>query len=502
MSTTMETKALILAAGKSSRFKTKKSKLLFNICGRTMIQYPIKVLESLNIPITIVLGHQAEAIQNEILAANPTVPVNFIIQEEQKGTGHAVACTQSDWTEENILILCGDTPLLTTEFITDALENHKKNNADITFCSTIVFDPTGYGRVISSEQGYSIVEERNCTEQERSITLVNAGVYVMKKSFLQNNINKLTPNELTQEIYLVDLIQLASTTGYKVYEHRVAYDFVRGVNTLQELWEVEQIKRSESIKKWMANGVRFELAQSIHIDVDVEIGSGSFIGTGVHLIGKTKIGEECFVAAFSIIEDSIIHNNTTIHSHSVVQGSTIGDNVQIGPFARLRSNVVLGNNVQIGNFVELKSTTIGDNSRTKHLTYLGDATVGENVNIGAGTIVCNYDGIKKNKTIIEDNVFIGSNNTLIAPLVIGKGAYTAGGSTINENVPSESLAIGRSKQELKAGYAEKLRHQLGKKKSTDSYSCSATTQKEESTTSDVAQCFRGAVKTNSELDLS
>ena len=459
---TVPTKAIILAAGKSSRFKTKKSKLLFNICGRTMILYPIKVLESLAIPMTVVLGHQADEVRAEITSAN-VANVEYVIQDEQKGTGHAIACTQATWTEENILILCGDTPLLTPDFIQSLLQSHQQTAAEVTLSTTMVIDPTGYGRVVTTDGKYEIIEERNCTDDQRSITLVNAGVYVMKKSFLEQHINLLQPNTLTGEVYLVDLIKLASDKNLTINEHRVAYDYVRGVNTLQDLWEVEQIQRSQFIKHWMAEGVRFELAQSIHIDINVEIGSGSFIGTGVHLIGNTKIGEECFVAAFSIIEDSIVHNNTTIHSHSVVQSSTLGENVQIGPFARLRSNVVLGDNVQIGNFVELKATTIGNNSRTKHLTYLGDATIGERVNIGAGTIVCNYDGIKKNKTIIEDNVFIGSNNTLIAPLTIGKGAYTAGGSTINENVPAESLAIGRSKQELKAGYAQKIKDQLRKK---------------------------------------
>jgi bifunctional UDP-N-acetylglucosamine pyrophosphorylase/glucosamine-1-phosphate N-acetyltransferase len=236
----------------------------------------------------------------------------------------------------------------------------------------------------------------------------------------------------------------------------VAYDDVRGVNTLQELWEVEQIKRSEFIRHWMANGVRFELAQSIHIDINVKIGAGSFIGTGVHLLGNTTVGEESWIGAFTIVEDSTIGSNTMIHSHTVVQDSVIGDNVHVGPFARLRSNVHVGNSVDIGNFVELKRTTVEDGARAKHLAYLGDATVGKAVNIGAGTVTCNYDGVQKHKTVIEEGVFVGSNNTLIAPIKVGKGAYTAGGSTITSDVPAGSLAIGRARQETKDGYAHKL----------------------------------------------
>ncbi len=493
MITPHNTQAVVLAAGKSSRFKTKKSKLLFSICGRTMVMYPLKALEALNIPATVVLGHQAAQVQEEI--QNHTKhDVQFVIQAEQKGTGDAVATSQAHWKEENILILYGDTPLITSALIADLIKTHQTSKTAISFCTTFVMDATGYGRVIEHDGKFEIVEEKNCTPEQRHITRINTGVYIMKRSFLEQNIGKLTKNSVTGEVYFVDLIKMACDQNLGVVAHPVAYDYVRGVNTLQELWEVEQIKRSEFIKHWMSEGVRFELAQSIHIDIDVTIGSGSFIGTGAHLMGDTHIGEECFVGAFSIIENSKIGNNTCIQPHSFVQDSTLGEDVQIGPFARLRGNSVIGNDVQIGNFVEIKATSIGDHSRTKHLSYLGDATVGKNVNIGAGTIVCNYDGVKKNQTIIEDNAFIGSNNTLIAPVTIGKGSYTAGGSTINENVPAGSLAIGRSRQQLKEGYAEKMRAELVK-----NHACGCTgedAEKKTVATSETATGFKGAVKTN------
>jgi bifunctional UDP-N-acetylglucosamine pyrophosphorylase / glucosamine-1-phosphate N-acetyltransferase len=244
------------------------------------------------------------------------------------------------------------------------------------------------------------------------------------------------------------------------------------------------------------------LAQSIHIDINVKIGAGSFIGTGVHLLGDTTIGEECFVGAFTIIENTTIADFTNIHSHSVVQDSKIGSNVHVGPFARLRHQVELGDEVLIGNFVEIKSTTVGDQTCTKHLTYLGDATIGKQVNIGAGTIICNYDGVQKRKTVIEDNAFIGSNNTLIAPLFIGKGAYTAGGSTITENVPADNFAIGRSKQELRPDYAKKILALKNIQEDDDSLSTQKNEQHDthEGKESEMFN-FMGALKSESEHNL-
>lgn len=487
------TRAIVLAAGKSTRFKTKKSKLLFNICGRTMILYPVKILEELAIPMTVVLGYQAEHLRHEIAEAQ-VADVSYVIQEEQLGTGHAVACTQKTWDRDYILIMNGDLPLLNKELIENLIQEHQAKDATISFLTSLVIDPMGYGRVVQEDGKISIVEEKDCTPEQRHINCINAGIYLIKREFLEQNINKLERSAATGELYLVDLIKVASDQGLRVHTVSVPFDNVRGVNTLQELWGVEQIKRSEFIKKWMNNGVRFELAQSIHIDIDVEIGSGSFIGTGVHLNGATKIGEECVIEAFSILTDSVVGDSTTVHSHSVVQGSSIGNNVFIGPFARLRDNAIVGNDVEIGNFVEIKNTHIGDHARMKHLTYLGDAQLGKSVNVGAGTITCNYDGMKKHSTIIEDGAFIGSNNTIIAPVTVGAGAYTAGGSTITEDVPADSLAIGRSKQVNKIGYAKKLRQNASDNKNGGSM----PDLKQNVDQEDVEFNFRGAVKTDTD----
>jgi bifunctional UDP-N-acetylglucosamine pyrophosphorylase/glucosamine-1-phosphate N-acetyltransferase len=347
--------------------------------------------------------------------------------------------------------------------------------------------------VLEHDGAFEIVEEKDCTDEQRVINRINAGVYLMRRDFLEEHIVQLGKSRVTGEMYLPDLVAMACNKKLGVKAVSVPYDLVRGVNTLQDLWGVEQIKRSEFIKFWMARGVRFELAQSIHIDINVSIGAGSFIGTGVHLLGRTAIGEECFVGAFTIIEDSTVADNTTIHSHSVVQHSTIGSNVHVGPFARLRQNVAIANNVQIGNFVEIKTAQVGEDSKIKHLSYIGDATVGASVNIGAGSVTCNYDGVKKSETVIEDGAFVGSNNTLIAPVAVGKNAYTAAGSVVNQDVPADALAIGRTRQENKPGYAKKLREAMAKSSS------GSHIEKMKPIISDgedeVIQ-FRGAVKTD------
>ena len=451
-----KTRAVVLAAGKSTRFKTKKNKLLFNICGRTMLMYPLKAIEDLNIPITLIVGHQYEQIKQEIDCVQ-IKNITFVKQEEQLGTGHAVLCARNTFSDaKNILILYGDTPLLTKEFISQIIDEHEKQNATITFLTAMMMDPRNLGRVIKENNKYKIVETKDCTQEQLNISRINAGIYVVNSTWLNNNIDLIPKSEVTGERYLTEIIQMACNQDKHVHAMPVAYDFVRGVNTLQELWEVEQIKRAESIRYWMENGVRFEMAQSIHLDVKVKIGPGSFIGTGVHLLGNVTIGEGTWVGAFTIIEDSTIGDNTVIHSHSVIQDSSIGNSSHVGPFARLRRNVKISDNVEVGNFVEIKQTTMAPKSTVKHISFLGNTDIGKSVNIGAGTVTCNFDGSKKYKTVIEDGAFIGSNNTLIAPLKIHKDAYTAGGSTITTDVPANNLAIGRGRQANKKDYVQKM----------------------------------------------
>lgn len=481
--------AVILAAGKSKRFNTGKTKQLATICGQPMIFYPIKALEKLEIPITVIVGKDSQELTSAIKSAN-FKNISFAIQEEQLGTAHAVLCSKNSWSKENILIINGDMPLITSDLLESLYRKHSEENLTLSFFTSYVLDPRGYGRIIDHEGRITVIEEKECTEENYNVNCINAGVYLVKKDFLEECLSKISSSKTTGEFYLPDIIRLASEQKLPLKKISVPYDNVRGVNTLKDLWMVEQIKRSELIDYWMSQGVRFELAQNIHIDIDVEIGRGSFIGTGVHLLAGTKVGANCFIGAFSIIEGTTIDNDSTIHSHSVIQDSKIGKNAHVGPFARLRNNVVLHDNVTIGNFVEVKKSEIGENTKAKHLSYLGDATLGSNVNIGAGTITCNHDGVNKHQTIVENDAYIGSNNTLIAPVVVGSGSYTAAGSTINQNVPAGDLAIARSIQVNKAGYAQRLRQTKRDKK--DKAALSSDEKKDENNF--LKNCFIGAMK--------
>lgn len=453
-------RAVVLAAGKATRFKSKKSKLLFDICDQAMIMYPLKALEELAIPTTLVVGHQAEDVK--ALVTKSAIPnITFVQQEQQLGTGHAVACTAQTWDRDNILILYGDMPLLSSNILQNLISEHYSYGATISFLTSYVVEPTGYGRVVHYKDGFQVIEEKDCDEQQRSIHYINAGVYIMKKSFLDSYIKNVEKSLATGEVYLPELLKMAADQGLAVFAKEVPFDNIRGANTLQELWEAEQIKRAAIIKHWMLQGVRFELAQSINVGIDVKIGAGTFIGAGTHLMGNTIIGEECFISPFAIIENSIIDDNATIFSHSVIQDSHVCPQAQVGPFAHLRNNTTIHAQACIGNFVEVKNSIIGCNTKAKHLSFLGDATIGNSVNIGAGTITCNYDGTEKHKTIIQENAFIGSNTTLIAPINIGTNAYLAAGSTITDDVPDQALAIARTQQTNKDGYVSKLK---GKKK--------------------------------------
>lgn len=327
----LETQALVLAAGKATRFKTQKTKILHKLCGKEMVLHPLSALADLAIPMTIVLGYQAEAVQETIIKA--AVPhTTFVIQQEQLGTGHAVACTQETWTEKNILILYGDMPLISKSLLVDLIQQHKNTNASLTFCTALLDNPTGYGRIVEHNGTFEIVEEKNCTPEQRCIKLVNAGIYVINKDFLTNNIHKLEPNPLTKEIYLVDLIKMACDQKLITRPHLVPVDQIRGVNTLQELAQAEAVKNADIIRILMAQGVRFIAPESNHVDVTVSIGADSLIGRGVHLTGKTKIGSHTEINSFSILSDCQIGDNVFIDYHCILKDCTIENGSNLEPF--------------------------------------------------------------------------------------------------------------------------------------------------------------------------
>ena len=486
--------AIVLAAGKSKRFNTGNTKMLEKICGQELILYPITALERMNIPTTLVVGYQKEQIISAVEKRYKN-KVNFIEQEQQLGTGDALLSTKKFWEKDNLLIMNGDMPLVTQDILQALITKHQETNAPISFVIAHNSDPSdaSYGRIIQTEDQIKIIEARELSrEQLQEHCCINAGIYLVKKQFLQENSNELQRNEVSKEFHVTDLVKMASEKGKQVSTISAPFDYIRGINTFQELWAVEQVKRAELIKYWMNKGVRFSVPQNVHIDLNVTIGAGTFIGCGVHILNDSKIGNNCSIDAFCLLSNAILEDNATIHSHCVIKNTTVKKHANIGPFAHLRDKAVIGERSSIGNFVEVKNSTIGTKTKAKHLSYLGDAQIGSEVNIGAGTITCNHNGTSKQKTTIEDNAYIGSNNSLVAPVTIHKNAYTAAGSVITDTVPADALAIARSRQLNKEGYAIKIREknqQNNEKKNKQ--------EKKDDTSSD-SFSFIGAVKTNSD----
>jgi bifunctional UDP-N-acetylglucosamine pyrophosphorylase/glucosamine-1-phosphate N-acetyltransferase len=451
--------AIILAAGKSQRFKTDRTKLIEPICGQPMILYSTKLLDHLGIFMTLVVGYQKDAIENLVIQEHGEKNVSFVEQFEQKGTGDALKCTRHLWTRDHILIMNGDVPLVTQSIVHELYQNHIASGAAVTFLTAHDdYHTSAYGKVFKSANGIRIIEARDYdSAKKQEDCCVNVGIYLFQRSFLLHSIDKITPSPLTDEYYITDLINIASDDGYLVKTVNVEFDRVRGINTLEELWAAEQIKRSELIKYWMLHGVRFVAAHNVNIDLSVTIGKGSVIGVGAHLLGKTEIGEQVSVGPFSVIVDSIVGNKAEIKSHSVIEQSTICHEAIVGPFAYCHNNSFIGSKAHIGAFVDCKKSTIGSETKAKHLSYLGDAIIGSRVNIGGGTIIANHDGISKNQTVMEDDVYIGANCSLVAPIVIGQDAFIGAGSTITENVEKGALAIGRARQVNKPEYAYRLK---------------------------------------------
>ncbi len=450
--------AIILAAGKSKRLNANKTKLLEKICGQEMILYPTKLLQEMSIPTTVVIGFQKESIKKIITKCHKE-PIHFVVQEEQRGSGHAILCARDSWQEEHILIMHGDLPLVTKEIIEKLYQKHLQTNAEISFVTACNIDPTSgaYNRVIKKDNSINIVAASKFTGDTTEHCCINAGIYIVTKKFLHNNINEIEPNEISKEFYVADLVNIANNKGSTISMLSAQFDRIRGINTFEELWAAEQVKRAELIKYWMERGVRFSVAQNVHIDLDVTIESGTSISCGVHLLNGTKIGKNCKIQEFSSLSNATIEDGAKILAHSIIKDSHIGQRAQVGPFAHIREHTHIREHAIIGNFVEIKNSTIGEQTKAKHLTYLGDANIGSHVNIGAGTITCNHDGTTKQKTVIKDNAYIGSNNSLVAPVTIEQNAFTAAGSTITHDVPADALAIARCRQTNKEGYAKKLR---------------------------------------------
>jgi len=446
--------AIVLAAGKSTRFNTGNTKLIEKVCGQEILLYPLSVLQKFSIPTTLVVGFQKTKIKAAVEKTYPN-SITYLEQKEINGTAGALRLLQSHFQSPHILVMKADVPLINNEIIESLYAQHVATGAAVSFVTAHNGDPTGftYSRVVKQGAKITVRKAHELSHKEiQDLCCVNAGIYIFTRSFLEKELPKIKRNTSTSEYHVSDLINVATQQGYLVTTTTVPFDHIRGVNTHQELWAMEQIKRSELIKYWMDRGVRFSSAHTVHMDLDVTIGSGTFVGCSAHLLSGTKIGTGCTVGPFSVIEKSTVGDNSTVHPHSVVSNATIGANTQIGPFAHVQEETVIGDNCAIGNFVETKRVIMGNNSKAKHLSYLGDAVIGSNVNIGAGTITCNYDGKTKQTTHIKDNVFIGTNNSLVAPVTIEQNSFTAAGSVITQDVPENALAIARARQTNKENY--------------------------------------------------
>jgi bifunctional UDP-N-acetylglucosamine pyrophosphorylase/glucosamine-1-phosphate N-acetyltransferase len=444
---------IILAAGKGVRMKSKLPKVLHPVCGKPMLLWVIDTVQDLSEHICVVLGHSAEQIRQVL---PPHVEVR--IQKEQLGTAHAVMSAQ-DFIDPNddVMVLYGDMPLVKKETLMKVVDQHKNDENYVTIISTTMADPTGYGRIVRDPVGrfLKIVEETEASDQEKMIKEINTGIYVFKGRALLETLPKIKPDNAKGEYYLTDTVCLLEKVGI----HRVddSNQFL-GVNDRVQLALAQKLKQREILERLMLGGVTVVDPGSTYVEADVEVGCDTVLHPMTFLLGKTKIGEQCVIGPMARIENCTVGNRVRIISSDCV-GATIEDDVSVGPFARLREGTVLKSNVKIGNFVEVKNSKIGSRSKAQHLTYLGDATVGEDVNIGAGTITCNFDGKRKNPTFIEDEAFIGSNSCLIAPVRIGRGAFVAAGSVITEDVPEWSLAIARSRQTVKPGWVIKKREE-------------------------------------------
>lgn len=451
--------AIVLAAGKSSRFKSPKTKLSHKLCGKEIVTFPLQILSNLKIPTIMVVGYKKEELKT-IVDNHKFDNISYCEQTKQLGTGHAVQCTQTLLTGNDILIINADMPLITQDIIEDIINKHKKSNATISFIISYNNNTNNsYGRVIKTNNKVEIIEAKDLKEQNKDLAnykYINAGIYIIKKDFLKKAIDSLEKSVTTSELYITDLVKKASDIGLTVNTIEVNLNFIRGINTQQELLEASQIKKHAIINDLMSNGVTFTDPESVTIDFDTQIKPGTTIESNVKLTNGTYIGSECTIESGSNISNSHIEDFITIKQNSIVHDSTIKNSAQIGPFAHIRKNSIISEYANIGNFVEISNSTIGKYTKAKHLAYIGSSQIGSKVNIGAGTVTCNYNGFTKNITIIKDNAFIGSNCSLVAPITIGENAIVGAGSVITKNVPDNALAIERNDQVIKNDYAKIL----------------------------------------------
>jgi bifunctional UDP-N-acetylglucosamine pyrophosphorylase / glucosamine-1-phosphate N-acetyltransferase len=449
---------VILAAGLGTRMKSGLAKALHPVAGMPLVRHVLNAAADLDPEKTIlVLGHQADKVRS----AAGSHGVEIVLQAEQLGTGHAVMQAREAFSRASgpVMILCADTPLLTGQTLRAALELHRKSRAAVTLITAELKDPFGYGRVVRNRAGVMrVVEEKDATAAQKKIKEVNAGIYCFDREFLLASLDLLGKDNAQGEYYLPDTVELAKKKK-RVVAALVCSDpdEVMGVNSRYDLSRAEEVMQRRINRRWMAEGVTMFDPESTFVGIEASLGRDVVIYPNVRIEGKTKIGDACMIYPGSRIIDSTIANAVLVKDCSVIEESDIASGASVGPFAHLRPGAVIGEGARIGNFVEVKKSTIGAGSKANHLSYIGDATVGRDVNIGAGVITCNYDGYEKHRTVIEDGVFVGSDAQLVAPVKIGKGALVAAGATITRDVPADALAISRVPQDIREGFASRRR---------------------------------------------
>ena len=452
----METSAIILAAGAGKRMKSKTNKVLHNLCGKPMVEHVIDACRSVGISrFYVVIGNDAEQVK-----AHLGDGYTYVLQKEQLGTGHAALQVSPYYQHEpSVFVLCGDTPLITGATLQRMQQVHKEADADVTVLTAVLPNPGDYGRILRDDNGQvcGLVEAKDATPEQLAIKEINTGFYCFRAEKLFEALSRLTNDNAQGEYYLTDVIASLYQRGCRIAsclleDSREAL----GINDRVRLAEAEGIMRQRIRQQLMLAGATFLQPESCLVDAEVTVGPDTIFYPGVILEGKTTIGRDCVIGPNTHLVDCQVGDGVSIE-HSVARQSTIGDNCTIGPYAYLRPQTALAAGVKVGDFVELKNSQIGAGSKIPHLSYVGDATIGAGVNVGAGTIFVNYDGRQKHRTLVEDGAFIGCNSNLVAPVQIGKNAYVAAGSTVTKDVPADALAVARSRQENKEGWVARRR---------------------------------------------
>lgn len=451
------TDVLILAAGLGTRMKSRRAKVLHELAGLPLIAHVLRAaLELAPEAVFTVVGHQAEdvtkavsdaAAQLEGRSSHARPDLRFVLQTEQRGTGHAVMAAREQLAKTNgqLVILPGDAPLINASTLIELVATHNAEKNDATMLTAMMDDPTGYGRIIRDKQGRFLrsIEQKDASTEELAVNEVGVSIYCFEIGPLVEALNYLTPDNAQEEFYLTDVPRILQSRGKRVgLVCHPNSEEVLGVNTRIELAELERKLRDRKLRYLMLSGVTMLDPATTYIQQDVEIGEDTVIHPQVIIEGASRIGAGCTIQSWTRMKNVEIGSGVTIRNSSVIEDSTIRDGATIGPFARLRAGAEIGEKAGIGNFVEVKKSKIGRGTKASHLTYLGDAILGERVNIGAGTVTCNYDGVRKNETVIEDDVKIGSDTMLVAPVRVGRGSVTGAGTVVTKDVPPDSLAVG------------------------------------------------------------